>query len=144
MGPKAGRVGLPPWSDLPLNRVLYIPFSIFAYSSNIFIASLDLMGSMLALGTLKNSRFFLSSSSLRDLPPAMTLICSTIHPGRYIVLLSANLRESYCSSATRLALTTYRLVTSNVGHALEFHLTDHARFGFRGHFECNAVRSFIP
>ena len=27
------------WSDLPLNRILYIPFSIFSYSSNIFIAS---------------------------------------------------------------------------------------------------------
>ena len=55
--PKAGRVGVPPWSDLPLNRILYISFSIFANSSNVFIASSDLMGSMLALGTLKNSRF---------------------------------------------------------------------------------------
>ena len=59
VGPRAGLAGVPPWSDLPLNR---IPFSIFAYSSNIFIARLDVMGSMLALGTLYNSRFLLSSS----------------------------------------------------------------------------------
>ena len=51
MGSLAGRAGDSPWSDLPvsgraevplrsalpLNRVLYIPFSIFAYSSNIVI-----------------------------------------------------------------------------------------------------------
>ena len=51
VGPKTGRVGVVPWSDLPLNRILCIPFSIFAYSSNIFITSLDLsrMGSILAM-----------------------------------------------------------------------------------------------
>ena len=37
--PLAGRAEVPPWSDLPLNRVLYIPLSIFAYSSNIFVDS---------------------------------------------------------------------------------------------------------
>ena len=55
VGPRAGRVGVPPWTDLPSNRILYIPFSIFAYSSNIFIANLDLTDSMLAVGILKNS-----------------------------------------------------------------------------------------
>ena len=35
----AGRTEVSPWSGLPLNRILYIPFSIFVYSSNIFIAS---------------------------------------------------------------------------------------------------------
>ena len=55
VGPRAGRVGVSSWSDIPSNRILYIPFSIFLYSSNIFIANLDLMESMLALGTLKNS-----------------------------------------------------------------------------------------
>ena len=41
-GPTAGRVGVPPWSDPPLNRTLHVPFSISACSSNIFIASLVL------------------------------------------------------------------------------------------------------
>ena len=66
MGARAGRAGASPWSDLPetgraeelprspdlpLNRVLYIPFRIFAYSSKIVIASLVLFGSILAEGT---------------------------------------------------------------------------------------------
>ena len=65
--PQAGRTGVspwsdlpldertvvPPWSDLPLNRILYIPFSIFANSSNIFIGNFVRMGSTLAEGTLK-------------------------------------------------------------------------------------------
>ena len=65
MGSRAGRAGASPWSDLPvseraevpprsalsLNRVLYIPFSIFAYSSNIVIASLVRINSTLAEGT---------------------------------------------------------------------------------------------
>ncbi len=38
--PVSGRAKVPPRSVLPLNRVLYIPFSIFAYSSNIVISSL--------------------------------------------------------------------------------------------------------
>ena len=78
VGPRSGQVGLPPWSDLPLNRVLSIHFSIFAYSSNIFITNLDLMGSILALGTLRNTRFVFSSSSFCDRAPAMKLTCSTI------------------------------------------------------------------
>ncbi len=38
--PVSGRAKVPPRSALPLNRVLYIPFSIFVYSSYIVIASL--------------------------------------------------------------------------------------------------------
>ena len=45
--PLAGRTEVTPWSDLPLNRILYIPFGIFTYSSNMFISSLDRMGSIL-------------------------------------------------------------------------------------------------
>ena len=62
-GPHAGRSGVSPWSeipldgravvspgsDLPLNRILYIPFSIFAYPSNIFMVNFVRMGSMLPL-----------------------------------------------------------------------------------------------
>ena len=57
-GPQAGRAGVspwsdlplderamvPPWSDPPLNRILHIPFSIFACSSNIIIANFVRMG----------------------------------------------------------------------------------------------------
>ena len=49
--PETGRADEPPRSDLPLNRVLYIPFRIFAYSSKIVIAILVLIGSILAEGT---------------------------------------------------------------------------------------------
>ena len=36
--PESGRAEEPPRSDLPLNRILYIPFRIFAYSSNTEVA----------------------------------------------------------------------------------------------------------
>ena len=72
------------------------------------------MDFMLALGTLKNSRGFFSSSPFSDRAPAMKQICSTIHPGRCFVLLSADLKHAYCSSGTHLALPTYRLVTSDM------------------------------
>jgi hypothetical protein len=38
-----------------LKRILYIPFRIFAYSSNIVISNLVRIESMLAEGTLKYS-----------------------------------------------------------------------------------------
>ncbi len=45
------------WSPLffghPLNLVLYMPFRIFSYSSNILKTNFDLMDSMPACGTLK-------------------------------------------------------------------------------------------
>ena len=77
--PVSGRAEVPPRSDLPLNRILYIPFSIFAYSSNIVIASLVRIDSTLAEGTLKYSRFSLSSVSFRDRTPATKLRwCSVV------------------------------------------------------------------
>ena len=107
VGPLAGRAGTSPWSDLPvsgrakvpprsalpLNRVLYIPFSIFAYSSNIVIASLVRINSMLAEGTLKYSRFSLSSASFRDRAPAMKLRWCTTQPDRCMALPSADRRD---------------------------------------------------
>ena len=103
--PLAGRVEVFPWSDLPLNRILYIPFSIFAYSSTIVIASLVRIESMLAEGTLKYSRFSLSSVSFRDRAPSMKLRWCTTQPNRCTVLPSADHRDSYCAIATLLALT---------------------------------------
>ncbi len=49
----SGRAEMLPRLDLPLNRIIYITFSIFAYSSNIVITSFVRMGSMIAEGTLK-------------------------------------------------------------------------------------------
>ena len=43
----------PPFLGRPLNLTLYMPFRIFAYSSNILKANFDLMESMPACGTLK-------------------------------------------------------------------------------------------
>jgi hypothetical protein len=108
MGSRAGRAGVSPWSDLPvseraevpprsalpLNRILYIPFSIFAYSSNMVIASFVRMGSKLAEGTSKNSRFFLSSASFRDRAPVTKLTWLTTQPGRCMALASADRSDS--------------------------------------------------
>jgi hypothetical protein len=45
------------WASLllgrPLNLTLYIPFRMFAYSSNVLKATFDLMDLMPACGTLK-------------------------------------------------------------------------------------------
>ena len=106
--PKGGQVGLPPWSDLPLNHILYYPLVYFAYSSYIFRASLHMMDFMLSLGTWKYSRFFLSSSSFRDHTPVMILTSSTLHPWCYIVFPNADLRDSYCPSVSHLTLITSR------------------------------------
>ncbi len=107
MGPLAGRAGASPWSDLPvsgraevpprsvlpLNRVLYMSFSIFVYSSNNVIASLVRINSTLVGGTLKYSRFSLSSSSFRDRAPAMKLRWCTTQPDRCMTLPSADRRK---------------------------------------------------
>ena len=103
--PVSGRAEVPPRSDLPLNRILYIPFSIFAYSSNIVIANLVRIESMLAEGTLKYSRFSLNSASFRDRAPAIKLRWCTIQPEGCMALPSADRRDSYCATATILALT---------------------------------------
>ena len=78
--PVSGRAEVPPRSDFPLNRILYIPFSIFAYSSNMVIASFVRMGSMIAEGTSKISRFVLSSASFRDRAPATKITWRTDQP----------------------------------------------------------------
>ena len=112
VGPLAGRAGTSPWSDLPvsgrakvpprsalpLNRVLYIPFSIFAYSLNIVIASLVRIDSTLAEGTLKYSRFSLSSALPRR-------SCVGVSPNPIVQWSSQDRRDSYCAIATLLALT---------------------------------------
>ena len=58
----------------PLNLVLYIPFRIFAYSSNILKTNFDLMDSMPTSGTLKQVRFSCRSYSFRDLAPVMKVL----------------------------------------------------------------------
>jgi hypothetical protein len=103
--PVSGRDEVPPRSDLPLNRILYIPFSIFAYLSNIVIVSLVRIESILEEGTLKYSRFSLSSSSFRDHTTEMKMCWCTTQPDRCMVLPSADHRDSYCVIATLLALT---------------------------------------
>jgi hypothetical protein len=104
--PVSGRVEVPPGSDLPLNRILYIPFSIFVYSSNNVIANLVRSESMLVEGTLKYSRFALSSSSFRDRAPTTKLCWCTTQPECCMTLPSADRRDSYCATVTSLALTT--------------------------------------
>ena len=84
-----------PWSGLPLHRILYIPFSIFAYSSNIFIGSFAWMGSILAGGISKKVKFSLRSFSLNDHDPVMKLICSTFQPCRWIVMVRGDLRDAF-------------------------------------------------
>ena len=119
MGSRAGRAGASPWSDLtvsgraevsprsalPLNRVLYMPFSIFVYSSNIVIASLVRINSTLVEGTLKYSRFSLISTSFRDRAPVTKLCWCITQPERYMALPSDDRRDSYCDITTLLALT---------------------------------------
>ena len=53
----SGAVSIRSWSPLfvgrPLNLVLYMPFRIFVYSSNIIKANFDLVESMPVCGILK-------------------------------------------------------------------------------------------
>jgi hypothetical protein len=69
---------------------------------------------MFPVGTLKNSTFFFTSTSFSDRAPPTKLTCSTMYPGCCIVSLGVDLKDVYCSSVTHLALTTYRLVTSDI------------------------------
>ena len=78
------------------------------------MVNLDLKDSTLALGTLKNFRFFFSSSSFSDLAPAMKLTCSTTHPWCCSVLLNADRKHSYCSSVYIEPSAIYRLVMSDI------------------------------
>ena len=91
--PVSGRAEVTPRSDLPLNRILYIPFSIFAYSSNIVMANLVRIESMLAEGTLKYSRFSLSSAPFRDRAPATKLRWCITQPERCMTLPKVSIVE---------------------------------------------------
>jgi hypothetical protein len=97
--PVSGRAEVSPGSDLPLNRILYIPFSIFSYSSNIVIANLVRIESMLEEGTLKYSRFSLNSTSFRDRVPATKVQWCTTQPECCMTVPSADRRDSYCANA---------------------------------------------
>ena len=85
---------------------------IFAYSSNIFMASLDPMTSMFASGTWKNSMFFRRSSSLRERDPSMKLIGSTHQPWLCIVSPRALRRDTYWFSPRDLTRMRYWSVIS--------------------------------
>ncbi len=91
----------------PLNLVLYMPFRIFAYSSNILKANFDLMDSMPACGTLKKARLSCRSCSFRDLAPAMKLLLLTNHPWGPSVSSSADFIDAYWATAIFLARMTY-------------------------------------
>jgi hypothetical protein len=70
-------------SDLvepPLNLLLYLHLRIFAYTSNILIASFAYMDWMLVSGTLKNFKFLLRSCLFTDRAPVIKLIFSTFQP----------------------------------------------------------------
>ena len=97
-------------SDLvvsPLNLVPYMHLRIFAYTSNVLIASFEYWELILASGTRKNFRFFRKSCLSTDLAPVMKLIWSTFQPCRWITVLMALRREAYWFSAVFLALTRY-------------------------------------
>ena len=64
-------VEAPPSADFPLNLILYMPFRILSYSSNILKANFHRMDSKLVCGTLKKSKFFLRSCSFSERAPAM-------------------------------------------------------------------------
>ena len=104
-------------SDLvapPLNLVLNIHLRMFAYTSNVLIASFEYMELMLASGTLKNFRFLLKSRLSTDRVPVIKLICSTFQPCRCITVLMALRREAYWFSAVLLAMTRYRSQQSDI------------------------------
>ncbi len=83
-------------------------------SAQIPFSSLVRINSMLTEGTLKYSRFSLSSASFRDRAPEMKLRWCTTQPDRCMVLPSADHRDSYCDIVTLLALTMKLLVTSEM------------------------------
>ena len=77
-------------SDLvapPLNLVLYMHLRIFAYTSNVLIASFKYMELMLASGTLKNLMFLPKSRLSTDRASVMKLTYSTFQLWRCITVL---------------------------------------------------------
>ncbi len=68
-------------SDLvapPLNLVLYMHLKIFAYTSNVLIASFEYMELILSSGTPKNFILVLKSRLSTDRAPVMKLTWSTL------------------------------------------------------------------
>jgi hypothetical protein len=84
-------------SDLvvsPLNLVLYMHLRIFAYTSNVLIASFEYKELILASGTPKNFMLRLKSCLSIDLAPVTKLTWSTFQPCRWITVLMALQREA--------------------------------------------------
>ena len=78
-----GAVSIWAWSPSifgrPLNLVLYMPFRIFAYSSNIIKANFDLMDCDVCFRDLEVGRLSCKSFSFRDLlthDPSLGTKCS--------------------------------------------------------------------
>jgi hypothetical protein len=95
-------------SDLvapPLNLVLYMHLRIFAYTSNVLIASFEYMELILASGTPKNFMLLRKSCLSTDRAPVMKLTWSTFQLCHWITVLMALRREAYWFSAVFLALT---------------------------------------
>jgi hypothetical protein len=99
---------------LPLNLVLNIHLRIFAYASNVLIASFEYVELMLASSTLKNFRFLLKSRLSTDRAPVIKLICFTFQPCHCITVLMALRRDAYWSSDVLLTLTRYRSQQSDI------------------------------
>ena len=81
----------PPSVGFPLNFILYMPFSILTYSSNILKANFHRMDSMLDCGTSKEPKFLRESFSFNVRSPDMKLTCFTTHPWGPSVLSKTDL-----------------------------------------------------
>ena len=86
-------------TDFPLNNlILYMPFRILAYSSNILSVNFDRMDSMLACGTLKKTKFLRKSRSFSERAPDMKLTCFNTHPLGSNDLSNADFNVADCPS----------------------------------------------
>ncbi len=110
-------------SSLSKGLVLYISLSVFAYSSNIFITSFDLMVSMAVCGTLKTGFVCKSCSFItwrtRSRDEDHLLNQSSSRSWWRMVLLRPELTDSYWSSPTCLACTTYWSVKSDIHNVVD-------------------------
>jgi hypothetical protein len=132
-------------SDLvapPLNLVLYMHLRIFAYTSNVLIASSSFkyMELILASSTLKNLMFLLKSRLSTDRPPVMKLTCSTFQLWRCITVLIALRRETVldCTFGPDEVLFT------NVAHAFVFQNTEGPSRVVYGWEDRYSVRPHLP
>ncbi len=125
----------------PLNLVLYMPFRIFAYSSNILKTNFDLMQSMPVCGTLKQVRLSCKSPSSRDLAPAVKLFCFTVYTWNPIVRCRADFMGAYWVSDTCFARLTYWSVTQLM--SLNSRMTS-SLLSFLQVLNSKSVWSFVP